>query len=75
MGPVYKSEMQIKMTYKLISDLKCNHKIRGCDCLQKLTEIGMDLGKVSHFQEEKSHNTTTCQVCWIQTQVTTQIRT
>lgn len=31
MGPVYKSEMQIKMKYKLISDLKCNHKVRGCE--------------------------------------------
>lgn len=49
MNLVHKSEMGIKIKYKLISHLYRNHKVRGYDCIQKVAEIGMGLRKVNHF--------------------------
>lgn len=48
---VHKSEMGMKVKYKLINNLH-NHNTRGCDCLRKVTDAGTGL-QGNHFQEGK----------------------
>lgn len=60
MSLTHKSEMGMKIKYKLISHLYGDHKVRGCDCIQKVAETGMGLRRGTHFQEGESHKTTTC---------------
>lgn len=59
--------MGMKIKYKVISHLYGNHKVRGCDRIQKVAEIGMGLRRGTHFQEGEFHKTTTCLAHWIPT--------